>query len=93
MTEQQFLESADTFDVLLFRCNSKAAKVIRGYTNSEYDHAAMVLRFDSQNASKRKDVYILEATGSGVTIRKWSQMKGHYGHGVFARVVLRHVVF
>ena len=47
ITEEQFLHKADTFDILLFRCNSSGGKIIRGYTGSEYDHTAMVLRFDS----------------------------------------------
>jgi hypothetical protein len=29
---QQFLDLADTFDIVLFRCNTGGAKVIRTYT-------------------------------------------------------------
>jgi hypothetical protein len=46
---------ADTFDVLLFKCNHTGGKITRFYTGSEFgkvqhfyylDHTAMVLRFD-----------------------------------------------
>ena len=33
---EDFLELADTFDILLFKCNSTSGKVIRTYTNSEF---------------------------------------------------------
>ena len=36
ITESQFLEKADTFDVLLFTCNTSGGKLIRGYTNCDY---------------------------------------------------------
>jgi hypothetical protein len=61
ISEDQFLEKADTFDVLLFRCNSTGAKLQRQYTRSDYDHVGMVLRFDSGNS---KELYIFEATGN-----------------------------
>ena len=55
---------ADTFDVLLFKCNSTGGKITRFYTGSEFgnqisiinvslDHAAMVLRFDSGDSKKK----------------------------------------
>ena len=36
VSEQQFLKSADTFDLLLFKTNTNAAKIQRFYTNSEF---------------------------------------------------------
>jgi hypothetical protein len=38
---------ADTFDVLLFKCSHAGGSITRFYTGSEFDHAAMVLRFDA----------------------------------------------
>ena len=88
ISEDQFLEKADTFDVLLFRCNFTGAKLQRQYTRSDYDHVAMLLRFDSSNS---KEIYILEATGNqGVGIKKWSSMKRHYGD-FYSRIVFRHI--
>ena len=36
MTERQFYDLADTFDILLFKCNNGSGKVIRAYTKSEF---------------------------------------------------------
>ena len=58
VSENQFIELADTFDILLFKCNTSGGKIIRTYTGSEFDHAAMVLKFGSEP----NDVYFMEAT-------------------------------
>ena len=36
LTEEQFYDLADTFDILLFKCNNGSGKVIRAYTKSEF---------------------------------------------------------
>ena len=36
LTEEEFIEQADTFDILLFMCNTASGKVIRSYTKSEF---------------------------------------------------------
>ena len=60
ISENQFMAKADTFDILLFKCNTTGGKIIRTYTRSEFDHAAMVLKFGSEP----DDVFFLEATGN-----------------------------
>ena len=42
--EKDFLEKADTGDILLFQSNNKSGPLIRKFTSSEYDHVAMVIR-------------------------------------------------
>lgn len=70
---------ADTFDVLLFKCNHAGGSLTRFYTGSEFDHAAMVLRFDAPGANNN-DVYLIEATGNqGVRVKRWSNIKGNFG--------------
>ena len=34
MTTDQFMQQADTFDVILFQCNTGGGKIIRSYTRS-----------------------------------------------------------
>ena len=76
ITEQQFLAKADTFDILLFKCNTGGGKIIRTYTRSEFDHAAMVLKFDSEP----DDLFFLEATSNQhVIIKRYSAMKHNIG--------------
>lgn len=40
----QVRDIGNTFDVLLFKNNSLMSKVQRMFTNSDYDHTAMLLR-------------------------------------------------
>lgn len=93
ITEQQFLNMADTFDVLLFKCNHAGGSITRFYTGSEFDHAAMVLRFDAPTKGNTNDVYLIEATGNqGVRVKRWSNIKGNTGK-FYQRIVLRHLQF
>lgn len=72
ISEKQFIEMADTFDILLFKCNTSGGKIIRTYTGSEFDHAAMVLKFGSEP----EDVFFMEATSNqGVSLKRFSGMK------------------
>ena len=45
VTEREFLERAETGDILLFHTNNTGAKIQRVLTNSDYDHVAMVVKF------------------------------------------------
>ena len=45
MTEKQFLNTAETGDILLFHTKNTGATIQRVLTNSEYDHVAMVVKF------------------------------------------------
>ena len=40
---RQLKNKADFFDIVLFKTNTKAAKLVRGYTHSEYDHVGLLL--------------------------------------------------
>jgi hypothetical protein len=42
ITEDQFIKMADTFDVLLFKCNSTGGKITRFYTGSEFGKKFMM---------------------------------------------------
>ncbi|CAD8119027.1 unnamed protein product [Paramecium sonneborni] len=64
---QQFLQTGDTADILLFRSNETNALIQRGLTGSDYDHAAILLRYQSGS------LYTLEATKCfGVGLCSWS---------------------
>jgi hypothetical protein len=87
ISEKQFIEMADTFDILLFKCNTSGGKIIRSYTKSEFDHAGMVLKFGSEP----DEIFFIEATGNqGVSLKRFSGMK--YTIGTFyKKIVLRHL--
>jgi len=92
ITEQQFLNTADTFDLLLCRCNNGGAKLTRMYTGSDFDHVAMLLRFDMPGNGNQNDIFLIEATGSGVKVKRWSNLRPHIGK-FYDRVMLRHLDF
>ena len=55
---EQFKQKADTFDMLLFKTHNTTAKLVRSFTNSEFDHAGMVIRV----ASRPEEIFFLHAT-------------------------------
>lgn len=87
INEREFIEKADTFDVLLMQCATSGAAIVRTYTSCIYDHAAMVLKFEEHP----NEIFFLEATSNnGVSLRRWSSIKPHLGT-FYMRVVLRHI--
>lgn len=63
MPIERLLECGNTFDLILFKNKSLMSKVQRLFTNSDYDHVAMILR------ASNRDVFLLESTSSaGVAI-------------------------
>jgi len=77
---------------MLFSCNTTGGKIIRSYTGANFDHAAMVLKFEGSNPKKKNEVYILEANSSGVGIKKWSNLRQSYGD-FYKKIVIRHINF
>lgn len=76
LSAEQFMETADTFDVVLFRCNTGGAKLIRTYTNCEFDHVGMCLKFDSEP----DELFFLECTSNlGVHLKRFTNLKKHIG--------------
>ena len=78
---------ADTFDILLFKCKSLGAKLTRTYCNSEFDHAAMIIKF----ATEPEEVFLIEATSNdGIIIKRFRGIKRSIGR-MYEKVVLRHL--
>ena len=72
-----FITLADTFDVLLFKCNSAGAAVTRTYTKCEFDHVAMVIRYGSEP----DEVFLVESeSANGVSIKRWSDYPDEPGN-------------
>lgn len=56
-------EVGETFDILLFKNKSLMSKVQRVFTNSDYDHTAMLLKTNTN------EIFILESSSnSGVAV-------------------------
>lgn len=78
-SEDQFIFTCQTGDILLFRGNMSGPMIIRTVTNSEFDHVAMIIRLQND-----PEVYFVEATGNrGVTYNKWSNVRAHIGPDKF----------
>ena len=83
------METADTGDILLFRGNRATSFLTRTLTWSNYDHVAMVLKFENDP----NEVFYIESVGKvGVTINRWSLLRKHIGKNKFYRkCTFRHI--
>ena len=79
---------ADLFDILLFKCKGMGPSLTRFYTDSEFDHAALVLKF----ANNLDELYFLDATAQGIHIVPYSGITSDIGN-FYEKVVLRHFEF
>ncbi|CAD8121449.1 unnamed protein product [Paramecium sonneborni] len=81
---QQFLDMAQTGDILLFQGKHISCKAQRLVTRSQYDHVAMILKYTNGS------IYVLEATGTfGVGIFEWKHMIGKQWYELYNKVVYR----
>lgn len=72
ISEKQFIEKADTGDILLFTANNGSANMIRTLTSSQFDHIALVLKFETED----NEIFIVDASGNnGVSLNKWSNLR------------------
>ena len=96
ISEELFLKYVDTGDIILFRCRGGRQGLIgpgvtRAFTNSPFDHVAIVLRFGDYV----KDLYILEAVGDkGVRIVSWMNLRYElHEEGFFEKLVTRKLLY
>src|ERR1700723_267145 len=70
ITTHEFENYADTFDIILFKSDAFAPRFQRFLGDSEFNHAGIVLRSES-------NILILEANSQdGVIIYDWKRLKG-----------------
>ena len=62
ISENKFIYQADTGDIILFKGSKAITAVTRTITWSDFDHVAMVLKFESDP----DNIYFIEAVGTGV---------------------------
>lgn len=86
ISEMQFLKSADTGDILLFRSQDTGAKIQRALTMSKYDHVAMIIRYATG------ELALLESTSlDGVSIVRWEDFIEYRWHLLYNMIVFRHL--
>lgn len=82
--ECEFIENADTGDILLFRAKNFSSKLTRTFIRSTYDHVALIIKYVSGK------VGLLEATSEqGVNILMWDEFIGNNWHTFNSRLVWR----
>ena len=80
ITENQFLQDADTGDLLLFKSDTAPSFLTRTFTNSYFDHVAMILKFENDE----NEIFLVEATGNyGVSLNKWKNLRVNVGNDKF----------
>ena len=68
ISEKQFIQTAETGDILLFYTKNTGAQLQRFITNSDFDNVAMVVKF------RKNDLMIFESNQMyGVSIYDWKQ--------------------
>jgi hypothetical protein len=83
VTTQEFAKEADSGDIILFKGKKLGSKITRGITNSEFDHIAMVLKFEDD-----EEVYMIDATLSGVNVTSWQQLCT-YKDKLYSKIIWR----
>ncbi|CAD8048153.1 unnamed protein product [Paramecium sonneborni] len=84
ITNDQFRQMSQTGDILLFQTKSCSSKIQRILTRSNYDHVAMILKYQSGY------IYVLEATNqNGVGIFNWDSMVNNLWYELYSMVVYR----
>jgi hypothetical protein len=84
-----FFTNTDTFDILLFNNKNASGKTIQAFTNSDFDHVGMCVKF----ATDPDEIYVLEATHSaGVHFVKFSAMAPYLGE-YYDKLCVRHLKF
>ncbi|CAD8141629.1 unnamed protein product [Paramecium octaurelia] len=84
ITNDQFRQMSQTGDILLFQTKSCSSKLQRLITRSNYDHVAMILKYQSGS------IYVLEATDqNGVGIFDWNSMTNQLWYELYSMVVYR----
>ena len=77
---------ADTFDILLLQIDSKEWKENREKTKCEFDHMAMVLKFESWP----NEVFVLTSLPKqGVVIQPWSDLRKLTS--TYSKIAIRHL--
>lgn len=68
IAEKQFIQTAETGDILLFYTKNTGAQLQRFITNSDFDHVAMVVKFG------KNDLMVFQSNQMyGVSIYNWRQ--------------------
>ena len=58
ISEKDFLQTAESGDILLFRSKASITKITRAATNSHFDHIAMIVKQEYDD-----NIYFLQASG------------------------------
>lgn len=89
ISANEFVNLADTGDILLFRSKGVFSRLVRAASGprAQYDHVGVLVRLGDGNLG------ILEATGSGVDILPWSEFLENEYQDLYRELALRRVHF
>jgi hypothetical protein len=84
ISEQSFISTASTGDVILFQGKSNLAKTQRFFTRSKYDHVGLVLRYSSGDLG-----FFQAIQGEGVSVVSWETFKDNHWEDLYSMVSYR----
>ena len=86
-SEEEFIKTAKTGDVLLFRGKSFLSKFQRFFTTGEYDHVAMLFKFGEK-------LVLFESTGQiGVDLLDWNAFINNKWHNLYTKLSYRKLYY
>ncbi|KAM3141056.1 hypothetical protein pb186bvf_006857 [Paramecium bursaria] len=86
ISHEYFRKEADTGDLLLFRGNSTLSQIQRAITGGNYDHVAILLRYNNG------ELFIFESLGlTGVSLLSWDKFLHYQWHKLYQELVFRHL--
>eukprot|EP00347_Sterkiella_histriomuscorum_P001620 403371331 len=85
---QKFMQTVDTGDILLFQSKAMASKVQRMLTRSDYDHIALLIKYDNS-----KIVIFESLRDQGVQVCQWDKFINMNWHDMYHKIVYRKLFF
>ncbi|KAL4500404.1 hypothetical protein ABPG72_003355 [Tetrahymena utriculariae] len=86
ISQKEFIEQADTGDLILFRGKSIEARLQRAFTGSDFDHVALVLKYSTS------DLFVMEALGGKigkVILFRWNLFQKNRWYEFYDKIVYR----
>ncbi|OMJ80167.1 hypothetical protein SteCoe_19663 [Stentor coeruleus] len=86
ISNYEFMHSAQTGDIILFKGRSKICLALRGIMNSEFDHIGVIYILNNL-------IYIFESTRStGVILTSWTEFMEHSWYNMYSRIAYRKLI-
>lgn len=85
LSQDQFIERAETLDIVLFQSKHFLGSLQRSFTRSQFDHVGIIIKHSNRELS------ILEAEKPGVGIYSWKKFMRNRWYNLYSSICFRHL--